>query len=250
MADPTYNDAVIFAKVRLAVAVDTDGDGLTDDSEARYGSDPEVTDTDGDGLTDGEEAVWRNTSPTLADSDGDGFTDGEEVLAGTDPLDPASRPASHDDLDGNGLPDAWEIEHFGARGVDPDADPDNDWLTNAGEYAHGTDPNKTDTDGDGLCDGEEVEYGHDPLKVVASPVVQISFDKETGRAVLSWTTVYGFNYMPQYKDDLRVPVWSNLVRRAVTEWNEFPKGMESIVDRDSESHANRFYRVVIPVTDE
>jgi len=47
------------------------------------------------------------------------------------------------DSDGNGLPDAWEILHFGHIGVDPNADPDHDGATNLMEYLAGTDPNSS-----------------------------------------------------------------------------------------------------------
>jgi len=50
-------------------------------------------------------------------------------------------PASVTDVDGNGLPDGWEILHFGHIGVDPNADPDHDGATNLMEYLAGTDPN-------------------------------------------------------------------------------------------------------------
>jgi hypothetical protein len=45
------------------------------------------------------------------------------------------------DSDSNGLPDSWEILHFGSIGQDPNADPDQDGLTNLQEYQLGTDPN-------------------------------------------------------------------------------------------------------------
>ncbi len=66
------------------------------------------------------------------------------------------------DTDGNGLPDWWEQQHFGHNGVDPNADPDNDGLSNLQEYQNNTDPNNPDTDNDGLSDGAEVQLGTDP----------------------------------------------------------------------------------------
>jgi len=46
-----------------------------------------------------------------------------------------------EDVDGNGLPDAWERLFFGQLGVDPLADPDGDNLSNQDEYKAGTNPN-------------------------------------------------------------------------------------------------------------
>jgi hypothetical protein len=43
-------------------------------------------------------------------------------------------------LDTNGLPVAWELQNFGMTGVDPNADPDGDGLSNLQEYLAGTDP--------------------------------------------------------------------------------------------------------------
>jgi hypothetical protein len=44
-------------------------------------------------------------------------------------------------LDTNGLPIAWEMANFGHTGVDPNADPDHDGMSNMEEYLAGTDPN-------------------------------------------------------------------------------------------------------------
>ena len=61
------------------VAVDTDGDGLPDDWEAKYGLNVGQNDAD-------------------ADKDGDGFTNAEEYAAGTDPSDKNSHPDYFDSL--------------------------------------------------------------------------------------------------------------------------------------------------------
>ncbi len=63
---------------------DDDNDGLSDDEEAKLGTNPLVADTDGDGLKDGEE-IRRGTNPLNKDSDKDGLVDGEELRLGKDP---------------------------------------------------------------------------------------------------------------------------------------------------------------------
>jgi hypothetical protein len=44
------------------------------------------------------------------------------------------------DADGDGLPDAWETQHFGTTGASASADADGDGTTNLMEYLVGTDP--------------------------------------------------------------------------------------------------------------
>ncbi|WP_238710782.1 lectin-like protein [Oceanipulchritudo coccoides] len=58
---------------------DTDGDGLDDEEETNYGTDPNDPDTDGDGLNDFDELFLYETNPLLADSDGDGIDDRTEL---------------------------------------------------------------------------------------------------------------------------------------------------------------------------
>ena len=100
--DPTEpQDAPVNVAAR-----DTDGDGVTDFDEKRFGIDPRAGDTDGEGLGDNQELneIFSNpadqdsdddsyddalefnffkTSPILADTDGDQLTDDEEIVLGT-----------------------------------------------------------------------------------------------------------------------------------------------------------------------
>lgn len=71
-----------------ATPTDSDSDGLTDEEEARFGTDPLKADTDGDGLFDREEINFYRTDPKNPDTDGDGFSDGTEVRNNYNPLGP------------------------------------------------------------------------------------------------------------------------------------------------------------------
>ncbi|MBX3177021.1 MAG: hypothetical protein KF886_06665 [Candidatus Hydrogenedentes bacterium] len=70
---------------------------------------------------------------------------------------------TNDDVDGDGLSDAWELANFGNLAAGPEEDADGDGLTNAQEFEFGTDPLNPDTDGDGFSDAEEIALGTDPL---------------------------------------------------------------------------------------
>ncbi|MDW8307970.1 MAG: CARDB domain-containing protein [Verrucomicrobiales bacterium] len=88
--------------VSVMTSLDSDGDGLLDGEEPRYGTDPFRSDTDGDGLGDAAEVRLHLTNPLLYDTDGDGMSDGAEIAAGTDPNNAASlfmitRVLRHDD---------------------------------------------------------------------------------------------------------------------------------------------------------
>ena len=107
------------------IHVDSDGDGLSDEEEEIYGSDPTLADTDGDGYSDGFEI--RLSSP------------GHEL----NPLDPLDSMC-----DG------------GAVGIDSD----NDGLTDCEEYVKGTNRLNPDSDSDGIPDGIEFLCGTNPLE--------------------------------------------------------------------------------------
>lgn len=94
------------------VEPDTDGDGLSDLTEAGLGTDPNVVDTDGDGLGDGDEVNDHGTNPLDVDTDNDSLNDGDEIAAGLDPLNGGDALL---DADGDGFSNLAEV----LGGTDP-----------------------------------------------------------------------------------------------------------------------------------
>lgn len=95
--------------------LDSDGDGLTDDEEAEYGTDPLNPDTDSDGLSDFDELRTYHTDPLNPDTDYDGLKDGEEVLKyETNPL--------NRDTDGGKVADGHEVLEDSTDPLDPSDD--------------------------------------------------------------------------------------------------------------------------------
>ncbi len=65
---------------------DSDLDGLLDNVEKRYGTDPTKPDSDSDNLNDFQEINVYGTNPNNSDTDRDGMSDGEEVKVGRNPV--------------------------------------------------------------------------------------------------------------------------------------------------------------------
>ncbi len=90
---------VSFQGAPLDATVHADGDGMPDAFELAHGGsatslrpdDDLENDGAGDGLTNLREFRY-GTDPNNPDTDGDGTEDGAEVAAGTNPVDPASKP--------------------------------------------------------------------------------------------------------------------------------------------------------------
>ena len=97
------------------------------------------TDSDGDELRDVWEIenfgtlVWSG----IDNPDGDGDDNETEETNGSSPVNAASNSA---DTDGEGLPDAWEIAHFGNLDFNAGDDPDGDRFSNLQELNGATDP--------------------------------------------------------------------------------------------------------------
>ena len=94
---------------------DSDGDGLSDEDEARWHTDPFDPDTDKDGLSDGEEVYKYKTNPLDPDTDLDALKDGAEVHKhGTDP--------NKRDTDNGGVADGHEVIEDNTNPLDPTDD--------------------------------------------------------------------------------------------------------------------------------
>lgn len=85
--NPTQGADIVTVTAPVA-PVDTDLDGISDEEEVKWGTDPNVVDTDGDGLSDRQEIYFFSSDPLKRDTDGDGYEDGAEVQNGYDPAGP------------------------------------------------------------------------------------------------------------------------------------------------------------------
>ena len=92
------------------------------------------------------------------------------------------------DVNANGLPDAWERTFFGTLGVNPDADPDADGMSNREEYLSGTNPTNSLS----------------RLEIIAS-----AFASGGTNGSLTWSSVPARIYFIEKALDLSSPVWTD-----------------------------------------
>jgi hypothetical protein len=163
------------------VLVDSDGDGLSDDDEKKYGTDPTNPDTDFDNINDWIEVKFGmdplkmdmiNGCNPVADTDEDRLFDCEERVLGTDPC--------ILDTDGDGLPDLVEL-NAGTNPLVPEdlKDDDRDGHSNVDEVLAHTDPSSAD-----IAFTQANGYGYsisdvDPMDTSATPKKLMTVD---GRA--------------------------------------------------------------------
>ncbi len=182
---------------------DRDGDGVSDEDEAKAGSNPDLADTDGDGIGDGKEIGEDPENPR--DSDGDGipdFADSDSDDDGISDKDEGDRDSDEDgipdfldaDSDSDGVTDdkdncrlaansdQADIDEDGIGNVCDD-DRDGDGIPNEKEVEIGSDPDNPDSDGDGKIDSEEIPDTETPKDTDGDGIIDALDDDSDGDGV-------------------------------------------------------------------
>ena len=142
-----------------------------------------------------------------------------------------------DDPDADGMPDWWEMKHFGSFGRDGTGDYDTDDLSDRMEFELNGDPTLRDTDGDGRTDWQEWIAGT-RLDDFASrfEIVDCIHDAGAGTFVIYWDTVIERLYSVYSTSNL-LDAWStNLFREPGT-------GYLRSYTNDVPAAVNRFFKV-------
>lgn len=161
----------------FASAKDSDNDGMPDGWEDanlfnKFSAADATLDADSDGLNNRDEFL-AGTNPRDSDSDDDGISDALERANASNPLLASSRPPftgetlpGGQDLDGNGLPDAWEVR-FRAASLPPEGD----------------------ADGDGAANAHEAKWGTNPFDASSLPAVALA--KQSNDVTIVWPSIFG-----------------------------------------------------------
>lgn len=116
---------------------------------------------------------------------------------------PSDMETHHD-----GIPAWWKLLHFGTLDVDPEADPDEDGISNFGEYILGTDPNSATSN-----QGQEPP---DPPEVDIEPIYL--------------SLPFGVSASQDALDDINESIWLNVSRRRDgTQWTFHIRSPEATV---------------------
>lgn len=175
---------------------------------------------------EGGDLRLRSTSPCV------NAGTNQDWMAGDTDLD------GHPRIFGGGRVDMGAYEYPASVSVIP-----TNWLAQHGLPIDGSD-DFGDEDGDAAKNWQEWRCGTDPLNPLSVFVLE-DLSTGSGSPMLTWRTVYGRGYWVQKTTDLTLGSWSNLLAFPVFELDEFPEGMESVIDFSASSGAGVQYRVLL-----
>jgi uncharacterized repeat protein (TIGR01451 family) len=194
--------------------LDSDNDGINDDTEKKIGTDPNDADSDDDGVLDGDEPNYDQDTDHDGvinaldpDSDNDGLYDGTELGLGcsnkatdatkghcradadngttkTDPLnadtDGGGVRDGSEDFNLDGAVETGETDPTAGKGADDAGvvDTDKDGLSDGLEKVLGSDPSDSDSDDDGLPDGQEANPSEDVDRDGLVDVIDVDSDND------------------------------------------------------------------------
>ncbi|HUL50970.1 MAG TPA: hypothetical protein VLU94_00150, partial [Candidatus Nitrosotalea sp.] len=158
---------------------------------------------------DGRTLVFQSWASDLLDDD---FNNGIDLFA----LKLGSE--TFVDSDGDGMDDAWEVEHFGTLDRDGTGDFDGDGATDLFEFLTGTDPTNA-------------------LSVFRVEIISVTGSGQS--PAMTWSMVPGKFYHVQFKDDLSNPAWQEL------QGNVTLVGGRGYATDLVPANGQRFYRVLL-----
>ncbi len=123
-----------------------------------------------------------------------------------------------EDLDGDGMDDAWEVRYFG-------------------DLSHN---GSADSDGDGLSDWAESKMGTDPTDPASRLSPQMVVSPDTGQIRITWQSAPGRSYRVQYKEDLNQANWNDLGGGVVVNGSS-----AACWDAGAGTSNQRFYRIAV-----
>ena len=240
--------------------MDSDGDGLADDLEIKYHTDPSDADSDDDGVLDGDEIDWNKNSDGIGeinaldhDSDNDGIFDGTEKGVTVDDLtndtdlskghfiedqDPNTNTSMiHKDTDSDRLNDGEEDKNRNGR-IDVDLSE--------------TDPNFPDRDGDGTADQNDDDIDGDGMSNDFEYLFDILDLYDPTDAILD-DDLDGFSNLREFYGDDNSPFgsdWSEPNNHMSTP--DMPPGVKFLVSKIEGIEANQtitFDNTLFSVTD-
>ena len=135
----------------------------------------------------------------------------------------ATLTISNPDTDGDGMADAWELEHGLRIGVnDADLDPDGDGMTNLQEFIAGTDPQNRSS--------------YLRIANVIAP------GSSATAASISFFGVAGHSYAIQFMDQLPPAEWHSLTNLPVLSSDQ----LITVLDAQAPHQVRRYYRLQTP----